>query len=66
MKKHHGLIGYISPHAEAKEAPNAAPISEAAKAKKAREEERIEKHSRLLRYLENKRLKEELDFIDRW
>lgn len=33
---------------------------------KTKREERVEKHSRLLKYMENKRLKEELDFIDSW
>ncbi len=60
MKRQEGAISYIAPHAKRQQE---SPRSEA---KKAKEAQRIEKHSRLLKYLENKRLKEELDFIDRW
>lgn len=64
MKKHSGVIGYISPKKEPID--NLVINLTAAEEKRAKKERRIEKHSRLLKYLENKRLKEELDFIDRW
>lgn len=58
MKKQQDAIRYLDPTSEEKK--------QTSEGGKSRHEIRVEKHSRLLKYMENKRLKEELEFIDKW